>query len=410
MKKIIACLLMLILLFSASGCEETIQPPTDGKEEDIVEPSKKELPGVALANAIWHRPNVMGDETNLDGIKKTLDTFKKCGINIIYLETIYHGMAMYKSNLIPYYSGFSGNNYEGYPDYLSAFVAEANKREIEVHAWVEDFYIGITEGSLAKSHPDWLLVTKNGSTKQSEGNGYLFLDPANPKVHEFLINLYLEMLKKNPDIAGLNLDYIRYPVSTKTDDTGYTEYAMQDFLNNMKHEVPEGKTLREEFDKVLKNNYTQWTIYRAMKVTTFVKGVREMCDKNFDNMILSTAVFPNQSQSYETKKQDFTTWLKNQYIDVVTPMAYYDDLGTLEKYLKEMVNSVGDSNVYCYSGLSCIYHNLSADQVIKQIDKSIELSNGFVIFGSQKLLGNESYIKLLENKFKALEYHIPHQE
>ena len=95
-----------------------------------------------IAVGIWHRPNVLGTETNLEGIKNTLDSFQKCGINIVYLETVYHGMAIYKSNYLPYYTSLSKYQYDGYRDYLSAFVSEAKKRNIEVHAWVEDFYIG----------------------------------------------------------------------------------------------------------------------------------------------------------------------------------------------------------------------------------------------------------------------------
>ncbi len=364
---------------------------------------KKE--GKPIAVGIWHRPNVLGNETNLEGIKKTLDTFKKCGINIVYLETIYHGMAIYKSNFLPYYTGFSNFSYGEYKDYLDAFTTEALKRGIEVHAWVEDFYIGVEKGSLADKHPEWLLINKNGNTKQTEGNGYYFLDPANHEVTNFLLNLYRELLTKNSNIRGINLDYIRYPVSSKSDDTGFTEYAMNDFLESIGYTLNSNKTLEENFLKAISNNYSLWTKYRADKVTQFVKDVREMTNE-FGSIILSTAIFPNMSESYETKKQDFTTWMKNHYIDVLTPMAYYDNTSTLEYYLKEMLKE--SNGVYCYTGVSCIYHDLSNNLVLSQIDKCLELSNGFVIFGSQKLLNNENYINLLENKFKNTKYYLPH--
>lgn len=368
--------------------------------------TKMILEGSPIAVGIWHRPNVLGTENDLDGIKNTLDIFKRCGINIVYLETIYHGMAMYKSNLLPYYSGFSGNKYGDYKDYLSAFTAEAEKRGIEVHAWVEDFYIGIEEGELSTKHPDWLLKDAKGSITQTEGNGYYFLDPANPEVTTFLINVYYELLSKNSSIKGLNLDYIRYPVSSKSDDTGYTEYAMKDFLNSINYNLTDETKLKETFKTVVSSRYDDWVSYRANKVTTFVKDIREMTNKYFSNIILSTAIFPNMSEAYNTKKQDFTKWIEKHYIDVVTPMAYYDDISTLVYYLKEMMKQA--DNVYFYTGLSCMYHDLSNSKVLEQVEKSIELSNGFVIFGSQKLLNNSSYISLLENKFKNEKYYLPH--
>ena len=101
--------------------------------------------GVIQARGVWHRPNITGTETNLEGVCAVLDTLKKTGINLVFLETFYHGMTVYRSNLIPYYTGFDAYDYSPYPDYLSAFVAEAEKRGIEVHAWVEDFYVGVNE-------------------------------------------------------------------------------------------------------------------------------------------------------------------------------------------------------------------------------------------------------------------------
>ena len=313
---------------------------------------------------------------------------------------------MYKSNFLPYYKGFSSNTYGNYKDYLSAFVAEAEKRGIEVHAWVEDFYIGIEEGELAKKHPEWLLTDAKGNLKQTEGGGYYFLDPANPEVTSFLVSVYYELLSKNKDIKGLNLDYIRYPVSSKSDDTGYTQYAMRDFLNSIDYELTDETKLDETFRTVVSSRYNDWVKYRANKVTSFVKDIREMTNKYFDNIILSTAIFPNMSEAYNTKKQDFTKWIENHYIDVCTPMAYYDDTSTLVYYLKEMMKQAND--VYFYTGISCLYHSLSNTKVSEQIDKCIELSNGFVIFGSQKLLNNQSYISLLEDKFKNEKYYLPH--
>ena len=234
---ILVVLLEVIFLLTAAQCTTEHPSPTptptptptpSEKPDDTV---WEEANGKYKLSAfgVWHRPNCMGNETSLSGICEVLDTFQSVGVNLVFLETFYHGMTMYRSNYVPYYKGFERYNYGDYPDYLSAFVAEAQKRSIQVHAWVEDFYIGISENYFTKYLPDWLLVSDKGSTRQSEGNGYIFLDPANADVRNYLVKIYKEMFTAVPNLCGINLDYIRYPVSSQSNDTGFTQTAMQQF-------------------------------------------------------------------------------------------------------------------------------------------------------------------------------------
>lgn len=354
------------------------------------------------ARGVWHRPNVTGVETDLAGICSVLDTLQKAGINLVFLETFYHGMTVYRSSLIPYYTGFEDFDYSPYPDYLSAFVAEAEKRGIEVHAWVEDFYIGVNENYFTRHLPQWLMLTKDGAKRQSEGEeygGYLFLDPANPEVRQYLIGFYDELLTKFPDIAGLNLDYIRYPVSSQSDDTGFTDAAMEGFAAENGIVFPENAT-REEKVVLVSQQYGKWVNYRANQVTTFVGQVFEMVRQEHAGVLLSTAVFPEQGKSFGDKKQDFNTWLARGYLDIITPMAYYDDIPTLKRALEAMLP--GLSACYCYAGISPTYHNLPDGQVLAQMQTAIKTgADGFVFFGSQSILNNQRYIDLLEENISG---------
>ena len=353
--------------------------------------------GVIQARGVWHRPNVTGTETNLQGVCDVLDTLQKTGINLVFLETFFHGMTIYRSDLIPYYTGFDAFDYSPYPDYLSAFVAEAQKRDIEVHAWVEDFYVGVNENYFTKNLRHWMMLTKAGSIRQSEGEdwgGYLFLDPANPEVRQYLIRFYDEILTKFPQIAGLNLDYIRYPVSSQADDTGFTDVAMDGFAAENGIVFPDNAT-REDKVKMVSAQYGKWVTYRASQVTTFVGEVFQMVKSQHPGVLLSTAVFPEQGKSFGDKKQDFNTWLKNGYLDIITPMAYYDDIATLKGALKAMLPGLEDC--YCYAGISPTYHSLSNDQVLAQMQTAVQTgADGFVFFGSQSILNNQKYIDLLE--------------
>lgn len=392
MKKRVACwMLMVLMILSAGG----IMSNNQVKAAQLPEQN-----GQIQARGVWHRPNVTGEETNLEGICAVLDTFQKTGINLVFLETFFHGMTVYRSSWIPYYTGFEDYDYGVYPDYLTAFVAEASKRGIEVHAWVEDFYVGVKENYFTKHAPQWLMLTKDGSVRQSEGaeyGGYLFLDPANREVRQYLIRFYDELLTKFPQIAGLNLDYIRYPVSDQSDDTGYTEVAMDGFVQQQGLIFSEN-TSREEKVTAVAQRYDQWVSYRAQQVMNFVGEVREMVKSKHEKVLLSTAVFPEQGKSFGDKKQDFSTWLERGYLDIITPMAYYDDIPTLKSALEAMLP--GLSQCYCYAGISPTYHNLSDEQVLAQMQTTADVgAQGFVFFGSQSILNNQRYIDMLEKTF-----------
>lgn len=385
------CALFGICACSApAGTEDTTKPEPDS--------------GVVLTGEVcgaWHRPNVTGSETTLQGLCDTLDTFSNAGVNLIFAETFYHGMTTYRSRMIPYYTALEAYDYAPYPDYLTALVAEAAERGIQVHAWVEDFYIGISSSAyLVKEYPEWLLLNQSGSYLQKEGSGYIFLDPANAEVRQFLVDLYDEMLSAVPGLAGINLDYIRYPLSDRQSDTGFTVAAMTEFSEKVGSPLTKSDRLREEFLALLDRNslYDQWVDYRADCVT---RTVREICmnvrEKHFGKVI-SSAVFPDVKTTYATKKQNFEEWIRYGYLDIVTPMAYYDGIAALEVALSEMLELCDD--LVCYAGLSATYHSLPVESVLAQIGACERLGmDGVIFFGSQSLLGNDAYLAALRDKF-----------
>ena len=362
--------------------------------------------GVVSARGVWHRPDDTGTEKDAAGVCAFLDKLQRAGVNLVFLETFYHGMAMYRSTFVPYYTKFQSYSYGEYADYMSCFVAEADKRGIEVHAWVEDFYIGIEENYFTKNLPEWLLVTDKGSTRNTEGGGYIFLDPANAEVKNYLASFYDELLTAFPTVAGLNLVYLRYPVSDQGDDTGYTQAAITAFCgqNNI-----DGSFTATEFAAYVKKNglYSAWVDFRAAQVTDFVRTVFESVRTKHPDKLLSTAIFPEPSLSYNTKKQDFGKWIERGYIDIVTPMAYYDNPATLKSALAEM--SADCDKCFCYAGLSATYHKLSDAAVIKQLEVCNETGmDGFVFFGAKSLVENDSYVELLHKRFGTVSSVTPH--
>lgn len=362
----------------------------------------------AQIRGVWHRPNSSERENTLEGILEVLDTFKSSGINIIFLETLYHGMSVFKTDKIPYYYKLEGFTYGDYPDYFTAFVTEATKRGIKVHAWVQDFYVGVKEETaLVVNHPDWMLINQQGELRHTtEGvgfGGYLFLDPANPEVRDFLTSFYDEVLTKVPQVQGLNMDYIRYPISVfeEDTDTGYTTVCMTEFAKENGLTLS-ADNMREDLHRQIvdKGLVEEWIAHRSRYITAFVRQVREMVDKKHPGKLISTAIFPEIEQTYYKKKQSIKVWLDNRYVDMVTPMVHFYGAAQICESVKELKEMSGD--IRCYTGLYTTYHNQLINELSEHIDASFKAgAEGFVLFDSAKTFfeSAQDYRSFLSERF-----------
>lgn len=364
------------------------------------------------ARAVWHRPI----EKNLSALEATLDTYKDTGINLVFVETFFNGYSMFKSEYVDYHKDFVNCSYGEYADYLTAFVALAKERGIEVHAWVEDFYVGLSDQiTLLKNHPDWIMYNLDGTYYQkNEGGAYIFIDPTNKDVQDFLITYYTEIVETFPDIKGLNLDYIRYPVSTKTEDTGFTINSMKGFAATLGRESELTKTDVEGMIKQFKNyflsstaTYKKWSEYRMQAVTDFVERVYKEIKLEKD-ILLSTAVFSSISSTQEQKKQDWQTWFKNGWIDIATPMAYFDSDTEVLSGVNQMITAAG-TQCYYYTGLASSYRGLAAYENCYQIEASyLGGADGYVIFCSTQILGHDDVQELLRAGVNSKDAVLPH--
>ncbi|MBQ9978157.1 MAG: family 10 glycosylhydrolase [Clostridia bacterium] len=357
---------------------------------------------------VWHRPNSSGRETNLEELCQVLDEFKEAGINLVFLETFYHGMAAYKTELVEYHNKLFDFEYGEYNDYLSAFVSEADKRGINVFAWVQDFYIGFRDYiRLVVEHPDWLLVNQSGSIRHmTEGQGfggYIFLDPANPEVKEYLLTLYDDILTRFPKIKGLNLDYIRYPISIYEEgtDTGYTKTCMKEFAKKQGIRLSSRNPRKNLVPRIESEGLLEaWTAHKADYITGFVSQVRDMVNEKHQGKLISTAIFSELDQAYKMKKQSIRVWLDRGYVDFVTPMIYFYDAAQVYDALKKLKDLCG--SLPCYTGLYTTYHK----QTVAELDEHIKASeaagaDGIVLFDAAKTFfeAQEDYATYLSEKF-----------
>lgn len=333
---------------------------------------KNELKG------IWLRPT----ETSPEQIISTLENLKANGIDNVFLETYFHGKTIFPSKTMNRY-GFTVQNetFQGFNP-LEVWIKEAHKRDIKVHIWFQSFYVGNippenNPSSILAVRPDWGNKTKRyaestqATKSTSEHNGY-FLDPANPEVQDFLLELLTEIITEyKPD--GINLDYIRYPNATAGNDMnawGFTDYARNDF-KSLYGTDPVDLTVSDV-------QWYDWNQYRRNNVTKFVKKAGSL-GKSHD-VYVSTVIFPDVAAALATKQQDWRTWSMKNYIDGFTPLFLTYDSKMLASMMNDVMN-VKSQQTDLFAGLFVTFMGGAPEDLIRQIYETRKMNaNGVILF------------------------------
>ena len=356
---------------------------------------------------VWVRPF----EQNLEEILNTLHVCKRCNINGIYVESFYNGNIPGVSKITDtskdIKNGYYGNVYKN--DYLKALITEAHKLNIEVHAWVEGYFVGEKQEDWKKHYKDsWHLINYDGSNYQGNNperneKDFIWLDPANPECLNYIISVYKELIT-NYDFDGINVDYIRYPHGNYDIkySSGYTTYAMEEFKNiyNLKGDV---RKLVE--DKAIMD---KWTEYRCSKITLLMKEIKNLINEVKPSMFISMSVCSDLDYAIKNKMQNWKLWAKNGWIDLTFPMAYYEGCSEIAIATKELVE-FNKTNAFSYTGIMCMMHHLPSMLVVKQINTLFENNaDGYAIFQLDDLLNRKkcqyNLIKSV-NRYKSIHPH-----
>ena len=355
----------------------------------------------------WIRPS----EQNLDEIIKILNVCKNCNINGIYVESFYNGdipgISKITNTSKEVVNGYYGEEYKN--DYLKALISEAHKRNIEIHAWVECFFVGEKSNQWKSWYKDsWHMINFDGSTVQGNNdynleNDFIWLDPANPECLEYVLSIYKELLT-NYEFDGINVDYVRYPYGNAElwSSNGYSEYAINEFLrtNNLKGDI---RKLIEN-----KNIHELWVNYRCQKITTLMCSVRKLVKEIRPNCLISTAVCSDLNYAIYNKMQNWKVWARNGWLDLTLPMAYYTGCSEIAVATKELVD-FNNEKAFSYTGILSIQPNEPYDLIIKQINTLFDnKADGYAVFHLGDIINNKKLqkaLKLSVNRNKAIHPH-----
>ena len=250
-------------------------------------------------------------------ILQNLDRLKAAGFNTLYVDFQMRGYVIYpRSKILPQLPAAAS----GDTDIFSWMIPQAKKRGFRIEAWSEyGFYAHWhpqeetpTPGKILTAHPELTSVMRDGSKSLTNSNGTFYgLCPANPASHQILINLYVEAMTRY-EFDGLHLDRVRFMSG---------DHCFCDFCK-LKYQKDTGSKLLDFAKDSPEEN--QWHAWRKDQTAVFMKAIRSEFRKRFPKLKLTGAVVP--VPLIEERGQDWPRWLREGWIDAVSPMTYVADL------------------------------------------------------------------------------------
>jgi uncharacterized lipoprotein YddW (UPF0748 family) len=355
--------------------------------------------------AVWVRPLVGADtetrknpEAGRVFIRRELERIKRARLNTIYLEVFWNGFAIYptaitKQRPLTLNSGVADAGGKGW-DVLRVFLEEGKKLDLQIHAWVHIFHQwNTTLGELEKSpifsrNPEWAILDQTGSPLvKSEAEGAnrdiykVFMSPSNKKARAFLRRVVGELAANYPALAGIQWDYIRYPLQDNAQSFDYSRDALAQFRKET--EIDAAAISREKNPAA----WQSWQNWKTRQVTETVAELAAIVRKKRPRWKISAAVFPDAAENLRVKQQDWKTWSEKGLVDALLPMLYSPDLSRVRSWAEEFRASVSrKTEIYpaLYIGHFYDARDKKLDERFLQLTENYDF-DGFGLFAAQSL-------------------------
>ncbi len=223
--------------------------------------------------------------------------------------------ALYQSSLEPwseYLTGVQARAPWPYYDPLAFAIAEAHRRGLELHAWFNPFRAHhfqavspIASNHVSRTRPQ--LVRSYGH--------YLWLDPGDPAVREYSLQVVMDVLKRY-DVDGIHFDDYFYPYKEK-DSAGH-EIDFPDDATWKKFGVNNGLS-RDDWRRHNVDVFMEQTYHAIKAVKPWVKfGISPFG-------IWRPKVPPaiNGFDAYAELYADSRKWLREGWCDYFAPQLYW---------------------------------------------------------------------------------------
>jgi len=373
-------LTIIPLLFTAlvAAAQPVHQPPDPPREFRAVWIA-------SVGNIDWpSRAGLTANDQKAE-FRAILERAVELKLNAVVLQVRPACDALYESKFdpwSPYLTGTMGLS----PDYdpLAFAISEAHVRGIELHAWFNP-YRALTlataptsGGHVTKVHPEW--VRKYGNQ--------LWLDPGEPKVREYALEVILDVVRRY-EVDGVHIDdyFYPYPTPAKTpfpDDATYGRYREGG-----------GKLARDDWRRDNNNQLVQQLYTRVKETKRWVKvgispfgiwrpRVPETIEAGLD--------------AYGQLYADSRKWLNEGWCDYFAPQLYWG-IGPRKQSFPVLLDWWTEQNTkgrHLWPGIATerIGPARPPEEILNQIEltRNVAGSHGHIHWNNKAVLANKGKI------------------
>ncbi|MEN6559722.1 MAG: family 10 glycosylhydrolase [Acidobacteriota bacterium] len=318
---------------------------------------------------VWMHPGLFGPDRAkaVEAMRTTLDEYARAGINtLIMLVKDTSGRVYYASEI-----GVGDPAYDW--DFFGTFLAEAKKRNMEVHPWFCVFPESAILGQV-RQHPEWLIESPRREMVAA-------VNPALPAVRAYEISLMLEVVRKY-DVGWVHLDYIRYPCEPTEPFFGFDGETLRLFREDTGVDMAAVKA-RDTGNPA----WNVWLRWNTGRVTVFVRELKAALAGTGRKVRISAAVFPDAVNARVMIGQDWAAWGREGLVDMLNPMIYTNDMKLYEALTREAVGDGRGQALVCPGiGIGTSHNQNTPEGMLEQMRISRALkADGVVYFSSSSL-------------------------
>jgi uncharacterized lipoprotein YddW (UPF0748 family) len=260
-----------------------------------------------------------------EGIREAVAVCKQYGFNTIFTVTWNRGYTLYPSKLMETAFGIPIDPAMAGRDPLQELIEEAQAAGIRVFAWFEfGFSCSYQEpdgGHLLRQRPHWAAIGSDGQLVTK--NGFQWMNAFDPEVQDFILGLLLEVAA-NYAVDGIQGDD-RLPALPS--EAGYDSLTVA--LYRAAHQG--ARPPADHLDSA-------WVDWRAQRLNAFMARMHQSLKAQNPAILLSASpsIYPWSKEQY---LQDWPTWVREGWVDLVCPQIYRYDI---DKYRLELHKIVSE--------------------------------------------------------------------